>query len=489
MTLWHALTRGALVTLLVCVARPVNAQSEATPLLPTAVLVSSEQHFPRILQSLAAQRAAEGKALEAEGAFDIVFAADGFSRVSGFYDGTAVSGVAKQRVRPLGAELYTGYKISEGDFPIYEDVNFTNTGGAVKVGVLFSLLRDRDIDEARFGETDARLGLRFSAVWEFHAWNMAYNISVAIPNTRPNERWRWVKNGQQLAVYEDLLRIAIERQSGLEEQVRRGARAEINLIENQQNITRRQSLVTAARRDLRVAANALSYYYRGDEGRPVVPKREQLPPDTALSRSTSAIPSATRAAASEALMQRPELKLLRAAIERERNRIALAENNLKPRLDLSMEVQRGLGSIAEGGPSRDETDTVIGFKFTVPLQQREVRGRLMQARAELERQRQAERLKAEQIELEVRNIVLELTLAEELQQLAEQEVVQSQTLQAAELQRFESGASDFFLVNVREETAANARIKLLQAQLELRIARANYDAATVNLQWLGTPEP
>jgi hypothetical protein len=39
---------------------------------------------------------------------------------------------------------------------------------------------------------------RFASVWEFHAWNMAYNISVAIPATQPEERWRWVKNGYEL---------------------------------------------------------------------------------------------------------------------------------------------------------------------------------------------------------------------------------------------------------------------------------------------------
>jgi hypothetical protein len=39
---------------------------------------------------------------------------------------------------------------------------------------------------------------RFASIWEFHAWNMAYNISVAIPATRPEERWRWVKNGYEL---------------------------------------------------------------------------------------------------------------------------------------------------------------------------------------------------------------------------------------------------------------------------------------------------
>ena len=76
-------------------------------------------------------------------------------------------------------------------------------------------------------------------------------------------------------------------------------------------------------------------------------------------------------------------KTLRAAIERERNRIALAENELRPRLDFGMEVKQPFGSVAEGGESRDETDTVIGFEFTVPLQRRAAQGKLAQAEAEL----------------------------------------------------------------------------------------------------------
>ncbi len=39
---------------------------------------------------------------------------------------------------------------------------------------------------------------RFAAVWEFQAWNMAYNISVAIPANQPDQRWQWVKNGYEL---------------------------------------------------------------------------------------------------------------------------------------------------------------------------------------------------------------------------------------------------------------------------------------------------
>ncbi|GAH62626.1 unnamed protein product, partial [marine sediment metagenome] len=53
-------------------------------------------------------------------------------------------------------------------------------------------------DAKQLAEWITILQPRFASVWEFQAWNMAYNISVAIPATQPQERWRWVKNGYEL---------------------------------------------------------------------------------------------------------------------------------------------------------------------------------------------------------------------------------------------------------------------------------------------------
>ncbi len=53
-------------------------------------------------------------------------------------------------------------------------------------------------DARQLAEWITILQPRFSSVWEFHAWNMAYNISVAIPATQPDQRWRWVRNGYEL---------------------------------------------------------------------------------------------------------------------------------------------------------------------------------------------------------------------------------------------------------------------------------------------------
>ena len=53
-------------------------------------------------------------------------------------------------------------------------------------------------DAKQLAEWITILQPRFASVWEFHAWNMAYNISVALPATEPEQRWQWVKNGYEL---------------------------------------------------------------------------------------------------------------------------------------------------------------------------------------------------------------------------------------------------------------------------------------------------
>jgi hypothetical protein len=53
-------------------------------------------------------------------------------------------------------------------------------------------------DAKQLAEWITTLQPRFPSVWEFQAWNMAYNISVAIPPTQPDQRWLWVRNGYEL---------------------------------------------------------------------------------------------------------------------------------------------------------------------------------------------------------------------------------------------------------------------------------------------------
>ena len=470
-------TRALLWTLALTIAKQVQAQPAYGTLTAEAVLASSARHYPSVLERIATRGGAEGALTRAEGAFDLVFSADGFSRLAGYYDGGVIKGGVKQNLPTLGSSVYADYRLSNGEFPIYEDASYTNELGEIKLGVIFSLLRDRDLDERRFERIDARLSLRETEL-------DLLLTQIGVQRRALVAYWRWVTAGRTLEVYEALLTLARDRQSGLEEQVRRGAQAEIFLIENEQNIARRETFVTNARRDLRFAANELSLFYRDKDAMPLVPHPEELPP--APSPATVE-PLALRAAADAdvALANRPELELLRTALERARYRVSLAENSMKPRVDLNVELARDFGDVAEGGLSRDGTETIVGISFSVPLQQRSARGRIRQETAQIEAIRHRQRLREDQIAIEIENIIVNLNAAEAMLQLAADQVELTQRVREAEQRRFENGASDFFLVNIREESAANARIQYYAADLERHIARADYDAALVDLERLG----
>ncbi len=459
---------------------PQTVPARLDPLFVEEVLASSAERFPQVLESLAQRRVASGQALASEGAFDLVFSADGFSRATGFWDGSVIEGKATQALRPLGAQVFGSYRISDGRFPIYEDINFTNQLGELKVGVLFSLLRDRQIDERRFAVADAAMALEQA--------DLGLTLTrIGVQYRALSAYWRWVTAGRRLEVYENLLALAEARMRGLEEEVRLGARARIFLTENRQNITRRQILVAQSRQDFISAANALSLYLRGPEGEPIVPDPGRLPPtpSTLPGAENGDLDAATLDAALLAMSRRPDLRAIATDIERARLRLALDKNALKPRLDLRYEVSRDFGDIGEGGISRDSTDNIVGLKLVAPLQRRDARGRVRAAEAQLEALQERRRGFRDQLEVELRNIVVDLNVSRQLRALAAQEVEQSEIMQQAERDRFEDGASDFFLVNIREETAADARVRYWLTDLNARLAEANFGAATVDIERLG----
>ncbi|MCA8894373.1 MAG: TolC family protein [Amphiplicatus sp.] len=451
------------------------------PLLLEDVLSASVIHYPKILETMANERVAAGNALRAVGAFDTIFTATGQSRLSGYYDGTTFDAGLTKRLRPLNAKVYSGWRVSRGEFPLYEDDSYTNRLGEAKIGVALSLLRDRAIDADRLKLIDASLGVTAAEI-------DALMARIAVQHSAISAYWGWVAAGRQLEIYENLLKIAEARQSGLEEQVRKGARARIYLTENAQNITRRQILAAQAQRALEQATNSLSLYYRDEFGTPIIAQRNSLPnqaeivepaPRSDMTRSETSPMIADR---------RPEVSAILNELARAQAALKAAENELQPRLDLQYEISNDFGAIAEGGPTRDGVDNVVGIRFTAPFGRTTARGMREKARAEIDALLQRERLTREQIAVEIENIRLERDVARQLAALATKEVEQSKILEEAERKRFASGASDFFLVNLREETAADAELKLVDADLARRRAQAALDAATMNLAGLGLTE-
>jgi len=457
--------------------QPLGASLREGALLPEEVLRSSALTFPRILESFEREAAARSDQLAADGAFDLILNGEYYDRFTGTFSGGYAQGKATQPIAPFGGEIFASYRLSDGDFPIYENIYNTNELGEFKVGALFSLLRNRRIDQRRFAVEDTRL-----AASQARLDVVLVQLNVQFEALRAY--WNWVAAGNEIRVYEGLLEIAEARAIGLARQVQSGATARIALTENEQNLIRRKSLLAEAERKFANAANSLSFYLRDEAGQLIVPSRTQLPAPDQLAQLPT-MQSLITLARDDILKQRPELRDFRIQLERARNKVELRRNDLKPTLDASIELSRDFGPIGDGGPTFDSTDTVIGLSFKVPLQRRAARGRVQRAEAQLREIELREQRTADRIEVELDNILTNLNAALRLADLADDEVEQAAAMVAAERKRFSLGAGDFFLVNLREERAADAQIRSIRANLNGRLAAASYSAATMNLVELG----
>lgn len=446
----------------------------AVPLTLDAVLDSSRDRYPQVLAAREKIRAQAGKLLSSEGAFDLYAEQTNKSRLSGYYDGRYSSTKLVQPLSDFNTNVYGGYRVSGGDFPIYEDEAFTLDAGEFKVGAVFSLLRDRDIDSRRAGLRDSRLALDQTEL-------DALLTRVRVQHDAMTAYVDWIGAGEALAVYRDLLQLAEARNDGLDTRVQEGDLANIYLNENRQYILRRRGFVVEAERKLVAAANKLSLYLRHTDGTPRLPAEAELPrrwPNPPSLIDPTTVDAAIRAA----LAARPEIGVLAADIERERLNLALGRNNLMPRVDLNLEAARDFGS---GQKSRTGTDTIVRLDVTIPIETRKARGQIDAAQANLSRLDLDRRLLEERIGVEIRTLANDLSAAYRFVELATQETEQADVLARAERERFAEGASDFFVVNLREEAAANARVREIDAHLRYLGALADFYAATVQREPLG----
>ncbi|OAN64891.1 TolC family protein [Sphingomonas sp. TDK1] len=457
------------VLIALCLLWPGLAWAQAPrPLMLDEVLRSSAAFAPQIVEALARERQAQGRALTAQGAFDTVFEGDAQSRVAGYYDGSYAEGRATRPLTGNGGQLYGAYRLSRGTFPIYEDKAYTSRLGELRVGGLFSLLRDRAIDERRGRDVLARSDVDVARLER-------EMVAIGVQGRAIAAYQNWAAAGLRLKAYRSLLALAEDRRGGIGRQVELGARPEILLTENEQNIVRRRALVVRTEQEFAAAANALSLFLRDSEGERVTPMDDRLPGE---------LPgfSAPRPAGP---VTRPDLSVASARIEQSQVRLALAENELKPRLDARGELAYGAGGDGLGGPSRSGGQAIVGLRFSVPLQRRQAKGRIAEARAEIDALRARQRLIGDQIAVEVRGIVIAADGAEKTAELAAREAELADRMAIAERRRFQLGASDFFVLNLREEAATDARVRLLDAQARAALAAADLAQATADRTRLG----
>ncbi|GHC99483.1 TolC family protein [Novosphingobium pokkalii] len=459
-------------TLLAAAAALVWSQGAlAAELTLDRVLQASARHQPLVLEAMARSRAADARTLAAQGLFDMVFDVDVQARPLGYYDNALADVKLTRPLATNGGQVYGGYRVSAGRFATYDGKSVTNGLGEVRAGAVFSLLRDRYVDERRTKLAQAQADAEIAGLDQAM-------VAIGVQRRAADAYQQWVAAGLRMRTYRDLLALARERQASIERQVQLGARPAVLAVENRQNIVRREALLVRSEQDLAVAAQALSLFWRDDLGQPIVATADDLPasfPDGVAPRLAD---TAT------VLANRPDLQILMNRAEQARLRGDLAGNDLLPKLDVRVEASKDFGS---GSYTRVPGEVLFGVRLSMPLEQRAARGRMAEAQADADALSHRLRLAEQQITADLASLRVQVSGAERLAVLAGDEAQLARRMAEAERRRFALGASDFLPVNLREEAAADAQLRQIDAQYRHAAARAELAASLMDGTSLGLP--
>lgn len=429
------------------------------------ILQSTEKSFPLVLEALTNVEAAKMKVRAASGGFDTKLKLKNDQRLEGHYSGNATDVRLEKPLPFMNAKVFAGKRFSTGTFPTYEGKYVTADDGENIAGIAISLLQDRSIDLTRLDLWNNKLNV---SIKELKVQSVLFKIkkmaSVAY--------WDWVAQNKELNVLKELLQLAINRQDAITKKVKRGDMAEIYKIENEQYILKRKNQVLQAQVDTDNAALYLSLFYRDANGNPIVPSNKTFEDfDSSLLITEQKASQDIK----RSLEVSPDLNMMDFEIKQFTNERLIGENKLMPRLDLQLEVSKDGG---DGSKTLLPQENRAMIQLEIPIERNLGRGKVESAKAQISAIKYKRSYTEDQIQTKIQSIVNNINMLHESILNYQKEVELAQILEKAEIKKFEKGASDFFVINIREQNTADAKIKLIKANFKYKKNIADYKANT-----------
>ena len=274
--------------------------------------------------------------------------------------------------------------------------------------------------------------------------------------------WDWQVAVKQAEVQKQNLAVAEARFTQVEGQAKAGKVSPLDVVEIGQEVQRRREAAIAAQRQVEYEQYKLSLFL-WENGEPVTPRPEWAPEFT----GETPLPSEDEITAYkvEAKESRPEVRALAIELQMNNIEVKLAKNSLLPKLYL------------EGGPAIGSIYWVggIGYRvgtfFSIPLFNREARGKVAHAQAEQERLSYELWNKEQTVSLDVDNWVSAIVRARDRVRAASEAYRLAKVLEEGERKRFDMGATSILFVNMRERNAVEAAYDLYRAQYDYVLAR------------------
>jgi hypothetical protein len=432
------------------------------------VIENSKKHYPLLLNLIENKKFFSEKVNESLGAFDTQLDLSTGQKLGGYYDGDSFEAKISKPLRFLNSKIYTSYRESEGQFPLYENGQKTLNSGETKLGVSFSLWRDRSIDSKRLKLANSKLDLK-----KVEALN--FSNEQEIQSELAQAYWDWVAKGRIYEVHKELLDFAIARNTNLKKRIKAGDLSRIYETENLQYIVKRRGKLFESLKNYLKASLMFSLFYRDSDGYPVKLKDSDLPEDLDFKVISIDLEDDLLRISKK----HPKLASLKLEALQLKNDQQLSENNLNPSLDLDLSYAQNFG---DPQSSFDETlepaQTKALIKMNIPLERNLVKSKLSQVRIKKKMLFRKTRLVQDELKAKASALYYGIKNIEKIIQQAILEISYAEILVKAEIKKFEKGTSDFFVINIREQNLADAKIRKWLKINDLNTYKAQYNALT-----------
>jgi outer membrane protein, heavy metal efflux system len=437
-------------------AQPIPAPNgpTTTPLSLSQVLESVERSFPLLSAAKVELDVAAAETLSAVGGFDATWKTRVSAVPVGYYDGFRIDSTLERPVDLWGASAFAGWRLGTGKFASYDGKLQTLEFGEFRAGVNVPLVRNGPIDRRRATIGRAELGQEVAKLTVTEQ-KILYRRNAAI------RYWNWVASGKRLEVANQLLRMVLDRDTGITTRVAKGDLPAVEQVDNARAIAQRRGQVASATRALEQASIELGLYFRDTAGNPQLPSKDALPQDF-----PAFVAQVSVGDVAAALARRPEAKRLGLQAQQQSIEERYARNQLQIGVDLQAAVSQDLGRSIAARPDLQQTVLELSLLVDIPIETRQFRGRRDSAAAATRRLTLQQQFAYDRIRADVRDAQSALHAVLQRYNAAAEEAKLAEQLEEAERTRFNQGDSTMLILNLREQQAAEAEIREIDARAD-----------------------
>lgn len=414
--------------------------SSSFALSEAEVINSVLTNFPLIQEAELKAASEKGEVTAAEGAFDNKLIFKSRNRIEDKYDNQYFETTIERQTAFGGTSLVAGHRQGVGHFAVYDEKYRTSGAGEIFAGLSFPILRNRSTDEFRTNLELKKLEKR-QAELQVQLKKMIY-VHKAL-----SLYYRWILETQKLKINKNIFELAQRRHEMIVRKFSAGDLEGIKVTDNQRAIDKRQGDSLKNEIDLNKVRTELAIYIRDNQGAPIsIP--EESSPEFILQKNEPTLSSTD-------VLQNPQMKLL--ALEKDKLKIesAFFEQSRLPGFNIDLLGAKELSPNDPYDPERLQ----VGLKLDFPLENRKAEGKTV-----------SYSYKVMAIDKNLQFLQTELTqqltffLKASIDSKSRWEIINrefkgSNKMAEGEKSRWSQGASDLFIVNLREQDVADVDIR------------------------------